>query len=186
MSKTIVTELTDLYKEIGGATPIPTGATAADILTLIKKKMGIVDTEIEELVKADIYGLANTDLQENLAIGIDEITGSLKYVDGTNADWAAAWGDLAEGHFFAVDFAELPAGVTSIKMGLFPTYKDGQFIFDDSGLVDVTSDPDKGGAFRVTNKDIQSFKVITTDGDRTHEQVYDLSKLIILPAEDAE
>ena len=186
MQKSIVTELTKLYKEIGGTSEIPVGATAADILGLIKTKMGIADTKIEELVKADIFGLANTDLQKDLSIGVNEITGSLKYVDGSNADWTAAWGNLAVGHFFAVDFDELPAGVTSIKMGMFPTYKNGGYVFDDSGLVDVTSDPDKGGAFRVSNKDIQSFKVVTSDGTRVHEQVYDLSKLILLPAEDAE
>ena len=45
-----------------------------------------------------------------------------------------------------------------------------------SGLVEL--DNDKDGVFKVTNKETQRFVIVTTDGEYTLRQEFDLSELI--------
>ena len=68
-------------------------------------------------------------------------------------------------------------GLTSVKIGLSPTYKDGELVFDDSGLVELINDPDKNGVFRIYDKNVQKFKIVATDGVKTKTRLLDLSGL---------
>lgn len=68
-------------------------------------------------------------------------------------------------------FSDIPATATSVKVGLDPSQS--------SGLVEIINDPDKNGVFKITNKDTQVFKVVTTDGTQTNTQTFDLSGLTL-------
>lgn len=48
-----------------------------------------------------------------------------------------------------------------------------------SGLVEIINDPDKNGVFKVTDKNIQKFVIVQTDGKSTTTTIYDLSGLTL-------
>lgn len=99
-----------------------------------------------------------------MTVGNDAITGTLKYV--SEGLLPTTWG---AGNFMVLKFTEIPEEATSVRVGLEPS--------EGSGLVEIIDDPDKNGAFKVTDKDTQKFKVVTTDGTNTNTQTFDLSGL---------
>ena len=98
-----------------------------------------------------------------------KITGTLKYLSSGQlvTDWGA-------GNFLALKFTDVPETATSVKVGLEPS--------QGSGLVELLGDPDMNGVFKITNKYVQKFVVVTTDGKTTTEQRFDLSGLTITEA----
>ena len=103
-------------------------------------------------------------MQSRVKIQGDSITGTLKYLDtGAIAEY---WG---AGNFLALKFSDIPDTATSCKVGLDPS--------EGSGLVEIINDPDKNGVFKVTNKNTQNFKIVTTDGTKTTTQIFDLQQL---------
>ena len=96
----------------------------------------------------------------------NKITGTLKYLD--SGDIADYWG---AGNFMALKFSGIDEAATSVKVGMDPSQS--------SGLVELLGDPDMNGVFKVTDKDTQVFKVVTTDGTRTKTQTFDLSDLTV-------
>lgn len=59
------------------------------------------------------YGVTVASLQENIAIGENGITGTLKYYDGTGEEWASAWGETDKvGNFLALH-SEIEDGATA-------------------------------------------------------------------------
>lgn len=98
-----------------------------------------------------------------------KITGTLKYLSSGQlvTDWGA-------GNFLALKFTDVPETATSVKVGLDPS--------QGSGLVELLDDPDMNGVFKITNKYVQKFVVVTTDGKTTTEQRFDLSGLTITEA----
>ena len=95
-------------------------------------------------------------MQSKIKVEGDEITGTLKYLDtGSLVDTYGA------GNFIALKF--------SVKVGLEPS--------EGTGLVELINDPDKNGAFKVTNRFTQNFKIVTTDGTHTTTQIFDLARL---------
>lgn len=60
-----------------------------------------------------------------------------------------------------------------------PTYKSGSPVDDDSGLVEIKNDPDKNGVFKVTNKNTQKFRIVSTKGNQTKVQEFSLSGLTL-------
>ena len=105
-------------------------------------------------------------MQSDVAVSDDAITGTLKYLD--TGDLVDAWG---AGTFIALNFTDIPSTATSVKVGLDPSYG--------SGLVEIIDDPDKNGAWKITDKNSQVFKVVTTDGTNTITKSYDLSGLTV-------
>ena len=86
---------------------------------------------------------------------------------------------LQNGNYLAVDLSSNDfTGLTSVKIGLNPTYKNGEPVFDDSGLVELINDPDKNGVFKIWDNNIQKFKIVATDGVKTKTRVLDLSGLV--------
>ncbi len=71
----------------------------------------------------------------------------------------------------ALKFIDIPADATSVKVGLNPSVS--------SGLVEIINDPDKNGAFKVTDKEGQKFRVVTTTPNGQTSKEYDLSGLIL-------
>lgn len=115
---------------------------------------------------AVIFGHTVSDLQTDIEIEGNAITGTLKYVDSgaLATDWGA-------GNFMALKFTNNDPDVIQIKVGLTPS--------EGSGLVPL--DEDMNGVFKVTDKDTQKFTVQYTDGsNRTETEYYDLSDLVTL------
>ena len=135
-------------------------------------------TVAAESQTASMFGVPVSDLQTGVTVSGNEITGTVKFLDGDNGI-TAVWG---EGNFLALKFSDLDADATSVKVGLRPTYggPGGTTpIDDDSGLVEIITDPDKNGIFQIHDKNTQKLKVVQTDGTQTSTQVFDLSKLTI-------
>lgn len=107
-------------------------------------------------------------MQDGLTVTNGRISGTLKFL-GTNNAITSVWG---KGNFvpFKLTAADWSA-YKSVMVGLVPS--------EGSGMVDIKPDPDHNGIFKVTNKDIQRFKVVATsaDGKKVHTQWFDLRGL---------
>lgn len=105
-------------------------------------------------------------MQDDVVVSGDAITGTLKKLE--TGDLVNAWG---EGYFLALRFEDIADTATSVKVGLDPSYG--------NGLVEIITDPDKNGAWRITSPSDQVFKVVITDGTNTVTKTYDLSGLVL-------
>ena len=105
-----------------------------------------------------------SDMQENIVVGADKITGTLKFIKGGIAPSGILAGD---GYFMALKFSEVDASATSKKVGLVPS--------QGSGLVEL--DSDMNAFMKITDIQNQIFEVVITDGTRTGVQKFDLSEL---------
>ena len=117
-----------------------------------------------------LFGTKVSDMQEDVEITDDAITGTLKYLD--SGDLVTTWG---AGNFMALNFIDNDfSKYSSVKVGMDPSQS--------SGLVEIINDPDKNGVFKVTNKDTQVFKIVSTDAEtgEINTQTFDLSGLEVL------
>ena len=105
-------------------------------------------------------------MQSGISVSDNAITGTLKYLSSGQlvTDWGA-------GNFLALKFSGTDPRATSVKVGLAPS--------EGSGLVELIDDPDQNGVFKITNKDVQKFKVVVSDGTNTTVQTFDLSGLTV-------
>lgn len=105
-------------------------------------------------------------MQSDVSISSGNAVGTLKYLSGSNAI-TNKWG---EGNFIALKFsASSWSTYTSVKVGLEPSQS--------SGLVELINDPDKNGVFKVTNKDVQRFKIVAVGSAGEVTQYINLSSL---------
>ena len=117
-----------------------------------------------------LFGTKVSDMQEDVEITDDAITGTLKYLD--SGDLVTTWG---AGNFMALNFVDNDfSKYSSVRVGMDPSQS--------SGLVEIINDPDKNGVFKVTNKDTQVFKIVSTDAEtgEINTQTFDLSGLEVL------
>ena len=112
----------------------------------------------------DFWGTKTSDMQTSVAVANGAITGTLKKL--TSGQLVTDWG---EGYFLSLKFTKNNAKITDIKVGLDPSVS--------SGLVSL--DPDMLGVFKITDKNAQKFVVISTDGEVSFKQTYDLSGLTL-------
>lgn len=117
-----------------------------------------------------VFGKPVSDLQENVVVSEDAITGTLKHV--TEYTEFSPTPELQEGNYLAVNLANNNfSNFTSVKIGLDPS--------QGSGLVEIINDPDKNGVFRIANTS-QKFKIVSTSVDGIENtQVFDLSGLTL-------
>ena len=115
---------------------------------------------------ASYWGHSVSSLQSGITVANGKITGTLNKV--TSGALARDWG---EGYFIALKFTNPDTGATSLRAGLEPSMG--------SGLVELDADMD--GVFKITDKDHQVFKTVSSTGTRTSEKVktYDLSELVL-------
>ena len=102
-------------------------------------------------------------MQTDVAIDGQYITGTLKYLD-TGAI-PAVWGP---GYFMALQFDDIPEDAI-VKVGMSPSA---------SGMPLIELDEDKNGVFKVTDKNTQTFKVMTVRGADRKTDTYYLSTLV--------
>ena len=114
--------------------------------------------------KPSYWGTAVSDMQTNIAVSGNKITGTLKYLAEGQlvTDWGA-------GNFLALKFT-VPEQATSCRVGLDPS--------EGSGLVEL--DEDKDGVFKITDNETQKFVIVTTDGVHTLRQEFSLADLTCL------
>lgn len=114
-----------------------------------------------------------SDLQENVSVTGNKITGTLKYLSGSNAI-TDQWG---EGYFLAFTMADNTwTGLTKVLVGLDPSLS--------SGLVNILPDPDKNGIVKISDKALQKFVIKQTDGTHTKTQAFDLTGLVLAEPEE--
>lgn len=105
-----------------------------------------------------------TDIQSDVSVTDGRITGTLKYLD--SGAIAEHWG---EGYFMALQLADIDERATSVLVGMDPS--------EGSGLIEIIDDPDKNGVFKVTDKNVQVFKIVSSDGTNVTTDTYDLTGL---------
>ena len=145
----------------------------ADLKKLIRKADSIMSTLMDDVTVAPEAGTTVSpldatkkvsDMQEDIVVGEDKITGVLKFVKGGIAPSGILAGD---GYFLALKFSDVDASATSKKVGLVPSAG--------SGLVEL--DSDMNVFMKISDINSQIFEVVITDGTRSGVQKFDLSGL---------
>lgn len=118
--------------------------------------------------EVELYNAAVSTLQNGVTVNGTDITGELLYKE----DYTGFSSNVEEqsGNFLALQWSAPATGVTSLKVGLDPSYS--------GGLVEVINDPDHNGVFRIHDTN-QKFKVVQTKGDEVHTQTFNLSGLTL-------
>jgi hypothetical protein len=112
-----------------------------------------------------VSSLQGSDVAVNNGTGA--VTGTVKYLSGDNAI-TAKWG---AGNFLCLKWSDIDPKANSIKVGLDPSAG--------TGMVECFDDADRNGIFKITNKNIQKFKIVVSDGEHSRVQTYDLSGLTL-------
>ena len=116
-----------------------------------------------------------SDMQDNVSFSNGKVTGTLKYLSGSNAI-TDVWG---EGYFLCFNMADNTyTGLDSVKVGLTPSAG--------SGLVEIINDADKNGICKVTDKNAQLFTVVQKKGSQEKTQAWSLAGLTLAEPEEAE
>ena len=145
--------------------------TEAEAEIALQTKLGIyvVNPVVEPVADGvTMFGALVSDMQSDIKIIGNKITGTLKYIEGGLAESGPLSGS---GNFLALQLENLDSRATSVKMGFLPS--------EGTGLVEVIDDPDKNGVGKVTNKNTQKFTVVSSDGTHTVTTQYDLSELVV-------
>ena len=112
-------------------------------------------------------------MQANLTVTDNAITGTLHFIEGGLSPSGPLAGD---GNFMALKFSATNWNdYDTAKVGLVPSASG-------MDLVDIKSDPDKNGVFKVAGMvgdTPQRFKVELTKGGVVQTKLYDLSGLVL-------
>lgn len=122
-------------------------------------------TAITDEDEADLFGKLASDLQENIEVGDDAITGTLKYV----ADYSSAFGgDLSSGNYIALHCEVPDVDDVTIKAGA-----DNLATLDEDGNIII----------RIADKNSQTITVVASkEGCRDVTYEYDLTGLTCNPS----
>ena len=120
---------------------------------------------------SSVFEVPVSDLQgSNVAVANGAVTGTVKWLSGNNGI-TAKWGP---GNFLCLKWSDIDPKANSIKVGLEPSAG--------TGLVECFDDLDRNGIFKITNKNIQKFKIVISDGVNARVQTLDLSGLTLQTA----
>ena len=104
-----------------------------------------VDADIDDSV--DLFGKSASDLQEDIVVGANGVSGTLKYI----ADYSSAYGPgMDSGNYIALHYATEEEGSTITC----------ELIGGTTGP--VTLDPDGINITRITDKNSQTIKVVAS------------------------
>lgn len=107
-------------------------------------------------------------MQDDVVVGDDGITGTLYFIEGGLSPSGPLAGD---GYFLALKFTDLDENATSVKVGLDPSAG--------TGLVEIIDDPDKNGVFKISDKDNQVFKIVSSSEGHKTTKTYSLKGLVL-------
>lgn len=141
--------------------------TTSEVINALAGYKAITDTGVQaEKGTVTLFGTKVSNMQSGVVVADGTITGTLKFISGG----LAASGPLAgDGNFLALKFIN-NSDATSIKVGLVPSL---------SNMDLVELDDDMNGVFKITGSLNQKFKVVTTKGDISKTQTFDLSTLTL-------
>ena len=117
-------------------------------------------------------GKKASDLQSDVTVSGDKITGTLKYIEG-GLDPSGTGPLAGSGNFLALKWTggDMAAKDTELWVGLEPS--------EGSGMVECLADTDHNGVFKITDKNAQKVKFIQKDATHTNVQYFDLSGLTL-------
>ena len=162
---TSVEAMGKLYESLGGNPEDFTAITNPEAIMMLSEIEGvkkvIADAEAQSSV---LFETSVSDMQgADLTVGDGYISGTLKKLTtGSLVDVFGA------GHFMALRFINLNPGAV-VKIGIVPT----------EGTGFVALDEDMNATIKVTDKDSQTFQILTEKDGITKKQVYDLSMLTL-------
>lgn len=107
-------------------------------------------------------------MQTDITVTGNNITGTLKFIEGGLADSGPLAGD---GYFLALKWSDPADDITSLKVGLAPS--------EGTGLVECIEDTDRNGVFKITDKDKQVVVIQQTGSGKQHTQQLNLSGLTL-------
>ena len=113
-----------------------------------------------------LFGKTVNDLQTNVVVNDDSITGTLKYVTGYT-EFSSVTSEQ-KGNYMALKIEAEPDAVTTVEV-----------VGGTKGP--VTLDEDMNIVLLIRNKDTQDVQVISTKGDQSVTKTYDLSGLTLEP-----
>lgn len=108
-------------------------------------------------------------MQSNVVVSGDEISGTLKFIEGGLSPSGPLAGD---GYFLALKWSDPATGVTSLKVGLAPSA---------SGMepVECIDDTDRNGVFKITDPQTQTLKFIQSNASSKTTQNFSLKGLTL-------
>lgn len=115
--------------------------------------------------EAVLFGKAVNELQSDVVVADDEVTGTLKYVNGY-VDFSSNTSEQ-EGNYLALRIEAGPAEAGTV-VGLVGGTKGPVALDDDMNIV-----------LLIKNKDTQSIKVTVDDGKDSATKTYGLTRLIL-------
>lgn len=118
--------------------------------------------------QTEVYDTAVSNLQEDIEVGTNSITGELKFIEGGLSPAGPLSGD---GNFLALHFDDIPEDATSVKVGLNPS--------EGTGLVELLGDPDLICVAKIANTATQKFRVEVTRPNEFSVKEWDLSELTV-------
>ena len=136
-------------------------------------------TDLTVNAETDAFGVLYdgkkaSDLQSDVTVSGDKITGTLKFIEG-GLDPSGTGPLAGSGNFLALKWSggDMAAKDSELWVGLEPS--------EGSGLVECLSDTDHNGVFKITNKNAQKVKFIQKDNaGHQNVQYFDLSALTLL------
>lgn len=112
--------------------------------------------------ESELFGKQVADLQENIIIEGDSISGNLKYVTGYTGFSSKV--SEQSGNYLALKISTVPSENVTTTVELVGGTKGA-----------VTLDSDMNIVLRIANKDTQSVKIISTTGNESAEKLYTLT-----------
>ena len=169
----IVEKLRKLIRSKGGS-PIGVMTIADGVKKLQKMEdsanpLSALTVDVEIAAAEDLLGKVVADLQKDIVVGVDKITGTLKYVTG----YTGFSGDAAEqsGNYIALH-ASIPE-VTGATIKFKHNAKAGEATLDSDGLIVFRVDP------KYMNEDLKVTFVASKDGYAPYSKSFDLTKLVL-------
>ena len=139
------------------------------------ERAGVTPLTLSPKTSGDYWGTGVSDIQSDVAVSGDNLTGTLKYYDDATKALVHDWG---EGYFLAVGFDDFSTGLTyaNVKVGLHNSAG--------SGL--VTLDADKDAVVHITDPVNQKLMAVQTDPETGDSctQYWNLDTLTYAPKED--
>lgn len=131
--------------------------------SLRRSPFDTLNLSVQAETSSDLLGKAASDLQSNIVIGEDAITGTLKYVTGYTG--FSGNPDLQYGNFLALKCDADEGSTLKVKLinGNDP---------------EVTLDSDKNIIIRVADKDTQKVRIRAIKGDVEQVEVFSLAGLV--------
>jgi hypothetical protein len=115
--------------------------------------------------ETDLFGKVVSDLQEDIVIGPDGVSGTLKYV----ADYSSAYGPGENSGNYIVLHCSTPGFEGSTITAEVVNGVHGPVTLDEDGIV----------ILRIADKDLQTVRVVASNDGETDSVELDLSQLVL-------